>query len=234
MMIRTVLGDIAPEGLGTILGHEHIITGPPAEITDIDLRLHSEGKACEELASFKAAGGSAVVEMTTVDYGRDITSLARVSKQSGVHIVAATGYNKGKFADRITSKLSTEQIARWMTEEILVGASGTTHRCGVIKAASSLDHAGPHELRVFEAAALAHLATGAPISTHTEAGTWALEQMQLLGDLGVPATRVCSDTSIASPTSFTCVKWPRRVPTWDSISAASTSTCPMPLGSTSC
>jgi|HubBroStandDraft_5_1064220.scaffolds.fasta_scaffold30290_3 predicted metal-dependent phosphotriesterase family hydrolase len=190
MMIRTVLGDISPEGLGTILGHEHIITGPPAEITDIDLRLHSESKACEELASFKAAGGSAVVEMTTVDYGRDITSLARVAKQSGVHIVAATGYNKGKFADRITSKLSTEHIARWMTEEVLVGASGTTHRCGVIKAASSLDHAGAHELRVFEAAALAHLATGAPISTHTEAGTWALEQMQLLGDLGVSATRV--------------------------------------------
>lgn len=190
MMIRTVLGDISPNGLGMILGHEHILTSPPAEVTDTDLRLQSERKACEELASFKAAGGSAVVEMTTVDYGRNITALARVSKQSGVHIVAATGYNKAKFADRITSTLSTDQIARWMTAEILSGAENSPYRCGVIKAASSLDHAGPHERRVFEAAAIAHLATGAPISTHTEVGTWALEQMQLLDSMGVPADRV--------------------------------------------
>ena len=190
MIIRTVLGDISSDGLGMILGHEHIITGPPPDITDADLRMDSERKACDELASFKAAGGSAVVEMTTVDYGRDIAALARISRRSGIHVVAATGYNKGKFADRISSKLSTDQIAHWMLEEVLTGASGTQHRCGVIKAASSLDHAGTHERRVFEAAAAAHHASGAPISTHTEAGTWALEQMQLLGDLGVAPQRV--------------------------------------------
>lgn len=190
MIIRTVLGDVSPAALGMILGHEHIMTAPPADIADTDLRLDSERKACEELASFKAAGGAAVVEMTTVDYGRHIAALARVSEQTGVHIVAATGYNKGKFADRITSKLSTEQIALWMIEEIVHGAAGSHHRCGVIKAATSLEHAGPHERRVFEAAAAAHLSTGAPISTHTEAGTWAPQQMQLLGDLGVRADRV--------------------------------------------
>jgi 5-phospho-D-xylono-1,4-lactonase len=190
MIIRTVLGDISSDGLGLVLGHEHIITGPPPDIVDADLRMDSERKACEELASFKAAGGSAVVEMTTVDYGRDVAALARISSQSGIHVIAATGYNKGKFADRISSTLSTEQIAQWMLQEIRTGASGTPHRCGVIKAASSLDHAGTHERRVFEAAAAAHLASGAPISTHTEEGTWALEQMQLLADLGVSPQRV--------------------------------------------
>lgn len=190
MIIRTVLGDVSPTALGMILGHEHIITAPPAEITDTDLRLDSERKACDELAFFKAAGGAAVVEMTTVDYGRDIAALARASEQTGVHIIAATGYNKGRFADRITSKLSTEQIAHWMTDEIVRGAAGSRHRCGVIKAATSLEHAGPHERRVFEAAAAAHLSTGAPISTHTEAGTWAPQQMQLLSDLGVRAEHV--------------------------------------------
>lgn len=190
MIIRTVLGDVSPEGLGVTLGHEHIITGPPADITDADLRMDNERKACDELVSFKAAGGSAMVEMTTVDYGRDIAALARISLQTGIHIIAATGYNKGKFADRISSQLSTQQIADWMIDEIRAGASRTQHRCGVIKAASSLDHAGPHERRVFEAAAAAHLATGVPISTHTEAGTWALEQMQLLRDFGVSPDRV--------------------------------------------
>jgi phosphotriesterase-related protein len=63
-------------------------------------------------------------------------------------------------------------------------------RAGVIKAGSSLNMITPLEERIFRAAALAQQATGAAISTHTEAGTMALEQIALLRTAGVSAERI--------------------------------------------
>ncbi|NJK46599.1 MAG: hypothetical protein HC933_22215, partial [Pleurocapsa sp. SU_196_0] len=119
--IRTVLGDINSDSLGVTLGHDHLYTLPPEDVTDLDLRMDSEEAAIRELEDFRRAGGGGVVEMTTVDYGRDGAALARVSRASGVHVVATTGFNKGVFADRLTAARSIEDIAAWMTREISVG-----------------------------------------------------------------------------------------------------------------
>lgn len=190
MIVRTVLGDIDPADLGLTLGHEHIYAVPPADITDPDLLLDDVTLAQRELELFAAAGGRSVIEMTTIDYGRDAAVMTRISAASGVHLIVATGYNKGKFADRISSTLTTEAIEAWMIDEVQHGIAGSTAKAGLIKASSSLDGPGPHERRVFEAAAAAHRATNAPISTHTEKGSWAIGQVQLLGDHGVPADRI--------------------------------------------
>lgn len=190
MIVRTVLGDVAPEELGFTLGHEHVFARPPEDVTDPDLRLDDEEKSVAELASFREVGGGAVVDMTTRDYGNDAAALARISRSSSVHVIAATGFNKGKFADRLSSEMTTAEIAAWMTGEVRNGIAGTTSRAGLIKASSSLDGPNANERRVFEAAAQAHAATGAPISTHTEKGTWADGQIALLTRLGVPADRI--------------------------------------------
>lgn len=190
MIVRTVLGDIQPEALGLTLGHEHVFARPPEEVTDPDLRLDDEQKSIAELMSFREAGGGAVVDMTTRDYGNDAAALARASKAAGVHVIAATGFNKGKFADRLSADMTTAEIADWMTAEVRDGIAGTGVRAGLIKASSSLDGPNANERRVFEAAAEAHAATGAPISTHTEKGTWADGQVELLTGLGVPAGRI--------------------------------------------
>ena len=58
-------------------------------------------------------------------------------------------------------------------------------RAGLIKVASGLNEISEDETKVFEAAALAHRATGAPILTHTEQGTAALEQVRFLAERGV-------------------------------------------------
>lgn len=203
-IVRTVLGDVDPGTLGLVLGHEHLVTHPPAFVTDPDLTMASEAEALAELADFAAAGGGGLVEMTTIDYGRDGPALVRLSRASGVHVVAATGFNQGKFADRISSRFSTEAIAAWMAREVADGlvapgvesldapalAGPFAARAGLIKASSGLDGPGDDERRVLEAAALAHLRTGAPISTHTEKGTWALEQARLLTGAGVPSTSI--------------------------------------------
>lgn len=186
--IRTVLGDIPPEQLGLTLGHEHLIAYPPVGLSDPDLWLDDEQAAIQELGAFKQAGGSAVIEMTTVDYGRDVAALERIARASGVHLIAATGFNKGKFADRLTESRTVEEIAAWMIREVREGirpfSPDQPHReesgarAGLIKASSSLDGVNSNELKVFEAAIQAHHATGASISTHTEGGSWALEQAE--------------------------------------------------------
>jgi phosphotriesterase-related protein len=63
-------------------------------------------------------------------------------------------------------------------------------RAGVIKAGTSLNEITEVEDRVLRAAAIAHKETGAPISTHTDKGTMALEQLATLREEGVPSERV--------------------------------------------
>ena len=96
-IIRTVLGDILPEEFGICYPHEHLLGRPPQAYSKPDLVLDNEAAAAVELAWFRAAGGSALVEMSTPDYGRNPEGLQRLSQVSGVHIVAATGLNKEKF-----------------------------------------------------------------------------------------------------------------------------------------
>ncbi len=196
MRVRTVLGDVMPEALGLTLGHEHLYGQPPAEYAEDDLCLTDYDAAAAELTAFKQAGGAAVVEMTTVDYGRDVRVLKQLSQSTGVHIIAATGFNKAKFADRYSSSLSEVQLTSWMITEVTegikeppdfvaLGSEQTDVRAGVIKGSSSLNGPTVHEEKVLRAAAAAHLKTGAPVSTHTEKASWAIEQAAYLIDHGV-------------------------------------------------
>jgi phosphotriesterase-related protein len=60
----------------------------------------------------------------------------------------------------------------------------------VIKIAGSDGGPSPRDRPIFAAAAEAHRRTGVPILTHCEAGTGAIEQIELLTDLGVPARHI--------------------------------------------
>lgn len=185
--IQTVLGPIASEELGITYSHDHVLFQPPPLLAqqDPDLCLDSVEAAVEELTHFKAAGGQALVEMSTVDVGRDPEKLRSISQATGVHIIAATGYNKGIFCDPLVAAKTEDEITAEMVRDMMEGMDGTPIRAGVIKAASSKNQMTPSEEKVFRAAAQAHRRTSAPISTHTEAGTVALEQIALLRSLGV-------------------------------------------------
>jgi phosphotriesterase-related protein len=66
----------------------------------------------------------------------------------------------------------------------------TDIRAGVIKIAGSDGGLSSRDRRVFEAAAIAHGRTGAPILTHCEHGTGAMEQVRFLADRGVAPAHV--------------------------------------------
>jgi phosphotriesterase-related protein len=113
-----------------------------------------------------------------------------IANHSQVHIVSATGHHKDLYATRYIGDDSINEISARNIRELTEGIDGTSTRAGVIKAGTSLDEITPAEDRVLRAAARAHLATGAPISTHTEAGTMALEQVAIFQEEGVDPSRV--------------------------------------------
>lgn len=192
MKIRTVLGDITPSELGVTTAHEHLlwtVPGPGAE-EDPDLGFDSIPAAVAELRYYKTAGGNALVEMTTAEIGRAPHDLCQIAETAQVHVIATTGHHKDKFSARGLEAKSVQEIAEGIINEIELGMNGTEVKAGVIKAATSKDTATEIERRVIEAVGSAHQATGAPVSTHTEAGTFALEQTQLLLQAGIPAMRL--------------------------------------------
>lgn len=189
-LIRTVTGDVDASELGACYAHEHVLGAPPIPDLDPDLTLDSESAAIQELTWFREAGGGALVEMSPIDYSRDVRGLRRISQETGVLIVCTSGQHKEKFSRPWIEGKTVAELADRFIAEIEVGVDGTEIPAGVIKAASSRDTISPLEEKVFHAAALAHEQTGATITTHTEAGTMGLEQVQMLRSLGVAPAHI--------------------------------------------
>ncbi|GAB5518525.1 MAG: phosphotriesterase [Rhodothermales bacterium] len=189
MFIRIVLGDIAPGDLGRCLPHEHLIGTPPPHLATPDLQLTDQDAALREVETLQAVGGQALVEMTTPDYGRDAAGLRQLAESTGLHIVAATGYNKETFSAPFLDGVSVAELVERYVDEIEVGMDGTASRAGLIKA-STMETMTPHGWTMLQAAAEAHHRTHAPISTHTENGRLGIEQAQALIDAGVAPAHI--------------------------------------------
>ncbi|MEO8288174.1 MAG: phosphotriesterase-related protein [Chloroflexota bacterium] len=191
--VMTVTGAIEPGELGVTYAHEHLFGGPPdwsPEAADADFVMLSPQIASRELGLFKLAGGHSIVEMSPADYNRRPEGLRDLSIEAGVHIIMTTGLHKDSFSHRITAAHTVEELAAMFTRDVAQGADDTSVRAGVIKAATSLDMITQGEDKVLRAAARAHLATRAPISTHTQNGTMGLEQIAVFREEGVNPSRV--------------------------------------------
>jgi phosphotriesterase-related protein len=201
--IRTVLGDIQAHELGVTNAHEHLFIRNGLILTrEPDFRLDSEEDAILEINDFRSHGGRAIVDAAPIGVGRDPEALAAVSRATGVHVIAATGFHKPVYYldSHWRNRLSTEDIAKLFIEEISDGMDAfgfdgptrklTTARAGVIKAASDYQKITRASEIGFAAAAIAHHATGAPILTHTEMGTMAFEQLGMLEKHGVCAEHI--------------------------------------------
>ena len=57
-----------------------------------NLNLDDEATAIAEAAYFRRAGGQSVVDVTSVGIGRNPHGLARLARQTGLHIVTGCGY----------------------------------------------------------------------------------------------------------------------------------------------
>lgn len=184
-IVRTVRGDIRPEQLGPCDAHEHLFLVTPVqpgdELTDVEA-------AVAEAQSLADAGARALVDWTPIGLGRDLDGLVEVSRRTRLHVVAATGLHRDAHyaEDDPLRSLSADLLADTFAAEVMAESTP----CGVIKVGASYHRVTPFERTVMEAAAGAHLRTGAPICVHLEHGTMGLRAVELLGSLGVEADAV--------------------------------------------
>lgn len=189
--VMTVLGPVDPAELGITLAHEHLLASPPATVqTEPDYRTDKWDAALADAESFGFAGGGAIVDCTPQDNGRDLAGLLWVASRVSVHLIATTGFHTALHSRGIVKGHSAQELTDGLIDEIRRGDQATGVRPGQLKAASSLDRISETERTAFAVVAHAHLATGVPITTHTEAGTMAREQLTVLADLGVDPAHV--------------------------------------------
>src|SRR5699024_3662105 len=124
--------------------------------------------------------------------------VAAISNETGVNIIGTAGFNKGflwsaKIPDHLKYVIgahetydqwieatSVDKLADFVISEVEEGMEGTGFKAGQVKFGTGYNRISPLEEKTLRAVARAHHQTKAPMHSHTEAGTMALEQIQLL------------------------------------------------------
>ena len=176
---------------GYTYAHEHLHIDLSSFKNNIDCRLDQYDLICGEMKTLYALGVRNIIEMTNRYMGRNPQFMLDIMRDSGMNVVACTGYYQHDFFPAHVATISVEKLAQEMIDEIEIGIDGTELKAGIIaEIGSSVDVITPDEAKVFAAAAIAHRETGRPISTHTSFSTMGLEQLALLKSQGVDLTRV--------------------------------------------
>jgi phosphotriesterase-related protein len=229
MPVMTVLGPVEKDSLGVILPHEHLFIDLTNQFTEFDdpvaasrsrepislanygylrrnpyalkenLIMDDPAVTAAEALCFKGAGGSTIVDCTSVGINRSPLLLRALAEETGLNIVAGCGYYTQDTHPAELTGWSKEQIADEMVHDLTEEIGDTGVRAGVIGEIGTSMPIHPDEMKSLEAAALAHARTGAPIQVHTYPwGTAGNTALDVLCGLGVdPARVVICHTDVA-------------------------------------
>jgi phosphotriesterase-related protein len=190
--VSTVLGPVDTSELGFTLSHEHLATGSAGMRHTYPEFFDREGTIEDAAAALKQAydeGVRSYIDPTTFDLGRDIGMMQEVSRQSGVHIIPATGSHQA--IPRVFRSASPDAIAPLYIREVEEGIEGTGVKAAIIKSASDRGGMTEQEVVVLRAVARASKHTGAPVYTHTWSPDRVGEQqIRVLEEEGVDLERV--------------------------------------------
>jgi 2-(1,2-epoxy-1,2-dihydrophenyl)acetyl-CoA isomerase len=166
LSVESVLGAMPAAALGATLVGERILVAPSGSgywqrgQDDRDALL---GRAVAALAAARETGVDAIVDVTTIEGGRDVALLRDAAEASGVAVVCATGLDAE--ADGVSAafrSLTAAQLADVFVGELLIGIPGSGIRAGAITVAAGAVPTAFDD-RAALAAAFAHADTGAPV-----------------------------------------------------------------------
>jgi phosphotriesterase-related protein len=193
--------DLSADELGHTLMHEHVFVLNTEIESNYPWEWHEEERvrdAVEKLESAYDAGVRTIVDLTVIGLGRDVRRVRAVAEQVRVNIVPATGlytYDDVpmffKFRGPGLLIDGPDRLVEYMVRDLTEGIADTGIRAGIIKCATDAQGVTPGVERVLRAAAHAHKETGAPISTHTHAGTErGLEQLAIFRQEGADLAKI--------------------------------------------
>lgn len=201
---ETVLGRVTEKEMGHTQPHEHLyIVGTIDQIRCEEICINNFPASMEELNMYRRAGGDSAVDANPLATGRDALALKDLSRLTGVHIIATTGFHIPKFypEDHWIWSSSEEKLADLFSDELENGMYQdgiwfwpeyqTKCRAGLVKA--MIDGEGlknPQTVKLLTAAGHAAVRTGTALMLHTD-GVDVLETIDLLaGKLGVPEKKL--------------------------------------------
>jgi phosphotriesterase-related protein len=194
MALMTVLGAIKADEVGPALVHEHIavtFAGTHFETRPQLSREERLARAVQRLREIRDLGIRTFVDPCPMDCGRDVSLMAEAAQQSGVQIVAATGFYHERDGIGIPYYWRMrwpEEIAELYLSELHNGVGDTGIRPGVIKLATG-DPVGVHEQKVMIAAGIAARESGVPVITHCHNSMFGDVQQDILEQQGADLTR---------------------------------------------
>ena len=181
-----VLGPIRAEDLGWTLAHEHFFT---KTYDSPGMYLANPRVAALELEDAAVVGTRSVIDLTTLDMGRDPAALARLAEQTGVNIVMGTGWYTHKTYPHTHAFTSTQGLTEALLADIHDGVGGI--RPGVIgEIGVAGEQVEAREERVLRAVARAHRASGLPIFLHQQRVFSGPAALTILMEEGVRAQHV--------------------------------------------
>ena len=170
-MVETVLGPVAAGELGIVLPHEHLCAsrGLNEALEPPDgYRQRVETWERSVIREAQACGVRTFVDVTPIGLGRFLPLYQRLSRDTGLHVVASTGFYVGDQRPAWVKDKSVEDLADLFIGEICDGIGPTGIKAGMIKVGANGDpRTNPEDLKVFRAAALAQRTTGVAITTHS-------------------------------------------------------------------
>lgn len=207
-MVNTVLGKIQANDLGISLCHEHIFVGAGELAKAFGDRYCNKDKlielAVKQITEAKEKYGlTTFIDGTTPDLGRDVELLVQVSKKSGVHIIATTGFYYDDHS--YIYGMNPTELAKYFIHECKYGMENTYKTKnpilpGMLKCAT--DSPGITEINkiALTTMAITQRETLLPLFTHNNhIAKTALEQLRILEKEGADLSKVIvghiSDTS---------------------------------------
>ncbi|MBI4306033.1 MAG: aryldialkylphosphatase, partial [Chloroflexi bacterium] len=193
---QTVLGQVAPERLGTTITHEHFLIDfrvvfiPPKSKEDErlaherislqnlgwirfnwasnyeNLHYEDESLAIREAKNYATAGGQTVVDATSVGLKRNPRALANISKATGLNIIMGSGYYVQAAHPASFTHRSADDIAAEIVQDITAGVGETGVKSGIIGEIGCSWPWTADERKSVQAAVLAQKETGAPLLIH--------------------------------------------------------------------
>lgn len=192
--VQTVTGPISIVELGHCQIHEHIFANAtPMSKRNPALCMDRFDASIRELLTYRAAGGISLADAQPVAAGRDARVLARISMQSGVFVIASTGYHLLGFYpencwihaldEEGLYELFCRELNRgmlpWLPDASLQPKEDTGIRAGIVKAAIPAEGPTGRYAVLLQAAARAAADCGVPLMLHTEMGLSVLPALDI-------------------------------------------------------
>jgi len=166
--MTTVCGRRSAEAVGLADAHAHLWIAPGVHGAPV---LNDEAMALAEIADFATVGGSLLIDCQPGTCGRDGRILARLSRSTGVMIVAATGFHLARYYAEGAGPWALDADAAFelFVRELSHGLEEAPDvRAGVVKTAWTGQ--GGHEKGLMGAALAAAGEAHCGVVVHTEAG----------------------------------------------------------------